>query len=76
MRSREAGFFEHRQVATLGDNDQRAVLEASIALWRSDQHGVSDPESWFDSAEFMLATGLIESPVDVETLYTNQFVGE
>lgn len=75
----EAFEIARQAVPEITDEDahtQRAVLEASIALWRSNQPGVSDPQSWFDSAEFMLATGLIESPVDVETLYTNQFVGE
>lgn len=55
---------------------QRAVLEASIALWRSDQLGMSDPKAWSDSAAFMLETGLIKSPVAVDSLYTNQFVQE
>jgi len=55
---------------------QRAVLEASIALWQSDRLGLSDPQAWADSVAFMQATGLIEAPVEVETLYTNQFVGE
>ncbi len=75
----EAFEIARQAVPEITDEDaqtQRAVLEASIALWRSDQPGVSDPQSWFDSAEFMLATGLIKSPVDVEMLYTNQFVGE
>ena len=55
---------------------QRAVLEASIALWQSDRLGFSDPQAWADSVAFMQATGLIEAPVEVETLYTNRFVGE
>jgi len=75
----EAFEIARQAVPEITDEDaltQRAVLEASIALWHSDKPGISDPQAWSDSVEFMLATGLIESPVDVETLYTNQFVGE
>ena len=53
---------------------QRAVLDASIGLWRSNQPGMSDSQAWADSVKFMLDTGLIESPVEVDTLYTNKFV--
>lgn len=73
----EAFAVARQAVPEITDEDaptQRAVLEASIALWRSDQPGVSDPQAWSDSVEFMLTTGLIESPVDVASLYTNQFV--
>lgn len=75
----EAFAIARQAVPEITDEDaptQRAVLEASIVLWQSDRPGVSDPQAWSDSAEFMLATGLIESPVDVDSLYTNQFVTE
>jgi NitT/TauT family transport system substrate-binding protein len=73
----EAFAIARQAVPEITDEDaptQRAVLDASIELWRSDQPGVSDPQAWADSAEFMLATGLIESPVDVDSLYTNEFL--
>ena len=73
----EAFAIARQAVPEITDEDaptQRAVLEASIDLWRSDQPGVSDPQAWTDSAKFMLDTGLIEMPVDVETLYTNEFI--
>jgi NitT/TauT family transport system substrate-binding protein len=75
----EAFEIARQFVPEITDEDaptQRAVLEASIALWRSDELGYSDPQAWSDSAEFMLATGLIEKSVDVDKLYTNQFVEE
>lgn len=53
---------------------QRQVLEASLELWRSDQPGVSSPQAWQDSVDFMKATGLLEKDIDVETLFTNKFV--
>jgi len=75
----EAFTIAREFVPEITDEDaptQRAVLDASIALWRSGRPGISDPQAWSDSVEFMLDTGLIESPLDVETLYTNQFVAE
>lgn len=75
----EAFDIARQAVPEITDEDaptQRAVLEASIALWRSEQPGLSDAQAWSTSVEFMRDTGLIESPVDVETLYTNQFVEE
>jgi NitT/TauT family transport system substrate-binding protein len=73
----EAFSIVRQAVPEITDEDaptQRAVLEASIDLWRSDRLGVSDPQAWSDSVEFMQDTGLVETPVDAETLYTNQFV--
>jgi NitT/TauT family transport system substrate-binding protein len=75
----EAFAIAREAVPEITDEDaptQRAVLDASIALWRSDRPGISDSQAWSDSVEFMLDTGLIESPLDVEKLYTNQFVAE
>ena len=53
---------------------QRKVLDASIALWKTDVYGLSDRKSWEESVNFMQKTGLIQRPVKVESLYTNQFI--
>jgi len=53
---------------------QRAVLDASIELWRTDDVGLSDAETWRSAASFMLEAGLIDNQVDVDSLYTNRFV--
>jgi len=55
---------------------QRAVLAESIALWRSDSLGRSDPPAWEASQRFMRQIGLIGSQVEVEKLFTNEFVEE
>jgi len=73
----EAFKIARQFVPEITDDDaptQRTVLDASIELWRSEQPGISYPEAWADSAQFMLDTGLIESPVEVDALYTNEFV--
>ncbi len=53
---------------------QKKVLAASIALWKSDNYGVSDPQAWADSVAFMRQSGLIDTDVDTTALFTNQFV--
>lgn len=73
----EAFAIVRQSVREITDKDaptQRAVLDASIKLWRSDQPGISDPTAWATSVKFMQETGLIQAPVNVDTLYTNEFV--
>lgn len=53
---------------------QRQVLDASIELWRSDTLGLSNEQYWQDSVDFMQETGLLENSVEVNSLFTNQFV--
>lgn len=53
---------------------QRKVLEDSMELWKSDQLGVSSPQAWQESVDFMVETGLLEQAIEVDKLYTNQFV--
>ncbi|HEY84545.1 MAG TPA: ABC transporter substrate-binding protein [Chloroflexi bacterium] len=75
----EAFDIARQFIPEMSDEDaptQRAVLNASIELWRSDEPGLSAPEAWADSAAFMRASGLIETDVEVDKLYTNEFVKE
>ncbi len=53
---------------------QKKVLEASIELWKSDHLGVSDPQAWVDSVTFMHQSGLIETDVNPDEMFTNRFV--
>lgn len=53
---------------------QRQILDASIELWRTDALGLSSKNAWEDSINFMQDTGLLENTVEVDELYTNQFV--
>jgi len=73
----EAFTIARQFVPDMTDEDaptQRAVLEASLALWRSDRPGYSDPQAWADSVQFMRDTGLLEGEVKVDDLYSNAFV--
>jgi NitT/TauT family transport system substrate-binding protein len=53
---------------------QRAVLEASLGLWRTDTLGRSDPKAWQVTVDALLAAGMIEKAPPVDSMYTNQFV--
>jgi NitT/TauT family transport system substrate-binding protein len=61
-----------------GDNEalQKGVLVESIKFWRGDGLGRSDRAAWEESQRFMHQIGLIDAEVDVEKLFTNQFVAE
>lgn len=60
-----------------GENEaaSRAVFDASLPLWQTDAaaFGRSDPAVWQQAADFMLAMGLIDTPVTIEGIVTNQF---
>jgi len=73
----EAFEIVREAIPEMTDEDapvQRMVLARSIELWQNDQLGLSSPEAWTKSVDFMFAAGLIESAVAVDTLYTNEFV--
>jgi NitT/TauT family transport system substrate-binding protein len=59
---------------------QRAVLEAALDFWSpggsggGEDLGRSSPAAWEASVAFMRKVGMIESEVDVGSLYTNEFV--
>jgi NitT/TauT family transport system substrate-binding protein len=61
-----------------GDNEalQKAVLLESVKFWQGERLGYSDRAAWQESQRFMRQIGLIDDEVDVETLFTNQFVVE
>jgi len=59
-----------------GENEalQKAVLLESIKFWQGDRLGQSDRGAWEESQRIMRQIGLIDAEVDVEKLFTNQFI--
>ncbi len=62
-----------------GDNlaINRAVFEAALPYWTPEagmQLGESAGEDWADAVQFLQRIELIETAVDAETLYTNEFL--
>ena len=53
---------------------QKEILDTSIALWRSDRPGYSDPTAWEKMHEVLLDMGLIAEPLDLNEAFTNQFI--
>jgi len=53
---------------------QKKVLAASIALWKSERFGVSDPQAWAASVAFMHESGLIDTDMNPDKMFTNRFV--
>jgi NitT/TauT family transport system substrate-binding protein len=55
----------------------RAIFDASLKLWQAEpgQLGRSDPATWERAATFMKKMGLIQTAVNPDDLYTNDFVG-
>ena len=73
----EAFAICRRHVPEIDDESaplQRAVLEESLNFWRADKLGYSNSAAWEASQAFMRQIGLIESQVEVSTLFTNEFV--
>lgn len=52
----------------------REVLARSTELWQGERYGMSNPEAWENMQEVLLSIGLLDSPLDLEQAYTNEFV--
>ncbi len=73
----EAFEIARQFIPEMRDEDapaQRAVLDASIELWRSNTPGLSSSQAWEEAVKFMRQSGLIETDIEVDKLYTNEFV--
>jgi NitT/TauT family transport system substrate-binding protein len=62
-----------------GDNEaaNRAIFDASLAYWEprpEGAHGATTPAEWENVATLLQRIGLVDHLVEVESLYTNQFV--
>jgi NitT/TauT family transport system substrate-binding protein len=53
---------------------ERQVLQESLPYWESEQLGYNDPTTWAQSHTFLLDTGLLAAPIDIDAAYTNEFV--
>jgi len=53
---------------------QKEVLRRSIALWKTDRLGWSDPQAWQNMQDTLLKMGLLKAPLDTNQAFTNQFV--
>jgi NitT/TauT family transport system substrate-binding protein len=66
-----------RYVEGLSEADQavqRQVLAASIEFWRAGRTGYSQPDSWNNMQDVLLATGLMTDAIDLSRAYTNDYL--
>ena len=53
---------------------QRQILAESMAFWRAERLGYSDPQAWENMQKTLLAMGLLSQPMELSEAYTNQFI--
>lgn len=73
----EAFEISKKYVENLADADetlQKEILAESIKLWQTDPFGYSDPAGWSNMQEVLLGMGLINEAVDLEKVFTNEFL--
>jgi NitT/TauT family transport system substrate-binding protein len=54
----------------------RAVLDATLPFWRAEMLGHSDEETWLVSQQVMQDAGLMDSPSEIDELFTNEFLAD
>lgn len=73
----EAFEISKKFVEGLGDRDetvQREVLAKSIEFWQAENLGFSEADSWENMQIVLLEMGLLNSPLNLEDAYTNDFI--
>ena len=66
-----------KQVPDLAKADpatQKEILRRSIALWKAERLGWSDPQAWQNMQDTLLKMGLLKEALDINQAYTNKFV--
>lgn len=70
--------FDHvENLAELGEEEllvQKQVLADSIELWQLDPLGYSDMESWEHMQDLLLQMDLMETSLDLEQIFNNDFI--
>lgn len=73
----EAFEICHHFVENLSQADQetqKAILLASIELWRSEDTGFSDTQAWQNMHDILVEMSLLTTPQDLTLAYSNEFL--
>jgi NitT/TauT family transport system substrate-binding protein len=66
-----------KYVENLEQADQQVqleVLKTSIQLWQQNPLGYVDKDAWQNMQDVLLAMGLLDQPLDLNQVFTNQFL--
>jgi NitT/TauT family transport system substrate-binding protein len=61
-------------LAEVDEAVQKEVLARSIDLWKAEQLGYSDRQSWQNMQDTLLKMGLIGEQLEIEKAFTNEFI--
>lgn len=53
---------------------ERAILDASINMWRTPHPGLSNAEAWETTQQVLQTIDFIQEPIDLDKAWTNEFV--
>jgi NitT/TauT family transport system substrate-binding protein len=73
----EAYEISKKYIPNLTDADaatQKKILAASIEQWNTKNPGYSDPASWGNMQAVLLDMGLITTPLDLKSAFSNDFI--
>ncbi len=73
----QAYIISEKYVPDLAKADpatQKEILRRSIALWKIDQLGRSDPLAWQNMQDTLLKMGLLKQTQDINKAFTNDFI--
>jgi len=63
-------------LASADQETQMAILERSIASWKSDMMGKSNPQSWQNMQKVLLNMGMLTKEQDLSKIYSNDFLAK
>jgi len=80
MADPDAAFEICKKYIEVWDQENEAlykdILLATMEFWKSDQPGISQPQTWENMQEVLLGMGWLAEPLDLDQAYTNRFIPE